>query len=107
MWSDRTTISAPTKSSKQSPPFGWAVKLSALFIAVVATFGVAELLLALVARFDEPELTVTDRLAASRRYSREELRIDLHISLNAKGPTASPFRAAYIGIRASASSVRH
>ena len=49
MWSDRTTISAPTKSSKQSPPFDWAVKLSALFIAVVATFGVAELLLALVA----------------------------------------------------------
>ena len=77
MWSDRTTISAPTKSSKQSPPFGWAVKLSALFIAVVATFGVAELLLALVARFDEPELTVTDRLAASARHSREELRTDL------------------------------
>ena len=77
MWSDRTAIRASTKSSKQSPPFGWAVKLSALFIAVLATFAVAELLLALMARFDEPELTVTERLAASGRYSREELRTDL------------------------------
>ena len=77
MWSDRTTIKAFTQSSKQSLPFGWAVKLSALFIAVVATFVVAELLLALMARFDEPELTVTERLVASGRYSSEELRTDL------------------------------
>src|SRR5262249_8360554 len=77
MSANRFNCTAPTKSSKQSPPFGWAVKLSALFVAVVAAFAIAELLLALMARFNEPELPVIERLAASGRYSREELRTDL------------------------------
>jgi hypothetical protein len=44
---------------------------------VIAAFALAELLLALMARLDESELPVIERLAASGRYSREELRTDL------------------------------
>ena len=54
MWSrpngNRRTHS---RAASRAPPFGWGCSQAfvALFIAVVATFGVAELLLALMARF--------------------------------------------------------
>jgi hypothetical protein len=77
MSADQTQGATPAKSGKKIPPFGWAVKISAITIALVASFVLAELLLRLMARFDASELTVMEQLTASGLYAKEELRTDL------------------------------
>jgi hypothetical protein len=64
------------KSSKEVPPFSLAVKISAVAIALVASFLLAELLLRLMPRFDVSNLTLM-QLRAAGPYSNEELRTDL------------------------------